>query len=212
VTPVQEFRRDLEMTEEPELPKIRQWLAMIDVAEASKRSLRLQRLIAISLMCAFVFTPAYGQSERGARVRIDKASGQLLVQGKPFLIWGGELGNSSAGTSQQADAILPEMVRLDLNTVLVPVAWEQVEPREGSFDFTILDHWIDVARQQNFHLVLLWFGSGKNAFSQYAPDWVKSDTKRFPRAMAANGTTLWKSSRHSERIAPNATAAPLPHF
>jgi hypothetical protein len=38
------------MTEEPELPKIRQWLAMINVAEAWKRSLRLQRWIAISLL------------------------------------------------------------------------------------------------------------------------------------------------------------------
>src|SRR5580700_5179595 len=163
---------------------------MINVAGASKRSLKLQRWIAISLIGAFAFTPAYGQSERGARVQIDKASGQLLVQGKPFLILGGELGNSSAGTSQQADAILPEMVRLHLNTVLVPVAWEQAEPHEGSFDFSILDHWIDVARQQNLHLVLLWFGSWKNAFSEYAPDWVKSDTKRFPRAMAADGTPL----------------------
>lgn len=150
----------------------------------------MQRLIAILLVCAFVLTAAYGQSQSGANIRIDNVSGQLLVQGKPFLILGGELGNSSAGTSAQADTILPEMARLHLNTVLMPVAWEQVEPREGSFDFSILDHWMDVARQQNLHLVLLWFGSWKNAFSEYAPDWVKSDTKRFPRAKAADGTAL----------------------
>jgi hypothetical protein len=150
----------------------------------------LQRLLVIPLICAFVFPPAYGQSESSGRVRIDKASGQLMVQGKPFLILGGELGNSSASTSAEADAILPEMVRLHVNTVLMPVAWEQVEPREGTFDFSILDHWIDVARQQNLHLVLLWFGSWKNAFSEYAPDWVKSDTKRFPRSMGGDGAPL----------------------
>jgi beta-galactosidase GanA len=155
-----------------------------------KRSLSLQRWIAILLVCTFVLTAAYAGSQSGANVRIDNVSGQLLVQGKPFLILGGELGNSSAGTSAQADTILPEMARLHLNTVLMPVAWEQVEPREGSFDFSILDHWIDVARQQNLHLVLLWFGSWKNAFSEYSPDWVKSDTKRFPRAKAADGTPL----------------------
>ena len=155
-----------------------------------KGGLSLQRLIAILLVCAFVLTAAYGQSQSGANVRIDNVSGQLLVQGKPFLILGGELGNSSAGTSAQADTILPKMARLHLNTVLMPIAWEQAEPREGSFDFSILDHWIDVARQQNLHLVLLWFGSWKNAFSEYAPDWVKSDTKRFPRAKAADGTPL----------------------
>jgi hypothetical protein len=123
-------------------------------------------------------------------VRLDRNSGQLLVQGKPFLILGGELGNSSAGTAAQADTILPAMARLHLNTVLVPVAWEQIEPTEGTYDFSILDHWIDVARQQNLHLALLWFGSWKNAFSEYAPAWVKLDTKRFPRALGADGASL----------------------
>lgn len=31
------------------------------------------------------------------------------------------------------------------------------------------------------HLVLLWFGSFKNALSTYVPAWVKKDVKRFPR-------------------------------
>ena len=122
--------------------------------------------------------------------RHENSIGQLIVQGKPFLIRGGELGNSSAGTAAQADAILPAMAGLRLNTVLMPVAWEQVEPREGTFDFSILDHWIDTAREQHLHLVLLWFGTWKNAFSEYAPGWVKSDTKRFPRAQAPHGVPL----------------------
>ncbi len=113
--------------------------------------------------------------------------GQILVNGKPYLILGGELGNSSAGTAAQADTILPRLARLHVNTILMPVAWEQLEPTEGTYDFTILDHWIDVARIQNVHLVLLWFGSWKNAFSNYAPAWVKEDTKRFPRAISADG-------------------------
>lgn len=115
---------------------------------------------------------------------------QLTVDGKPFLILGGELGNSSAGTAAQADTILPAMARLHLNTVLMPVAWEQVEPEEGRFDFQILDHWIDTARRHNLRLVLLWFGSWKNAFSEYAPAWVKADPRRFPRARDAAGAPL----------------------
>src|ERR1700722_13972468 len=92
--------------------------------------------------------------------RISKAGdgGQLIVDGKPYLILGGELGNSSAGTAAQADSILPRLTAMHVNTVLMPVAWEQTEPAEGTFNFDILDHWIDAARQQHLHLVLLWFG------------------------------------------------------
>jgi hypothetical protein len=117
-------------------------------------------------------------------------SGQLLVDGKPYLILGGELGNSSAGTAAQADSILPRVAQLHVNTVLMPVAWEQIEPAEGSFDFSILDHWIDVARREHLHLVLLWFGSWKNSVSSYAPLWVKRNTSRFPRAVSAEGEEL----------------------
>lgn len=145
----------------------------------------------ISILLGLVLIPVgSAQTADLPHVRMENGVGQLVVHGRPFLILGGELGNSAAGTAAQADSILPAMARLHVNTVLMPVAWEQVEPREGSFDFTILDHWIDVARGQNLHLVLLWFASWKNAFSEYAPDWVKSDLTRFPRAMSANGAPL----------------------
>jgi len=121
-------------------------------------------------------------------VAFDKAHGQLLVQGKPFLIRGGELSNSAAGTAEAADRVLPNLARLHLNTVLMPVAWEDIEPAEGHFDFALLDHWIAVAREQHLHVVLLWFGSWKNSTSGYAPAWVKRDTLRFPRALEANGS------------------------
>jgi beta-galactosidase GanA len=63
---------------------------------------------------------------------------------------------------------------------------DEIEPKEGSFDFSVLDHWIETARQHNLHMVLLWFGSWKNAVSSYAPSWVKSDVTRFPRAPAGD--------------------------
>lgn len=149
------------------------------------------------------------------RVTAEGGVGRLLVHGKPFLVRGGELGNSSAGTAAQADEILPRLKRMHLNTVLTPVAWEQVEPEEGRFDFSILDHWIDVAREQDLHLVLLWFGSWKNAFSEYAPAWVKADTKRFPREMGADGLPteiLSPLGAETERCDSQAFAALMRHL
>ncbi|HET8635265.1 MAG TPA: DUF5597 domain-containing protein [Acidobacteriaceae bacterium] len=140
-------------------------------------------------------------SQTPPSVRVENGASQLMVNGRPFLVLGGELGNSSAGTAAQADTILPRLAGLHFNTVLMPVAWNQIEPQEGRFDFSVLDHWIEVARQQHLHLVLLWFGSWKNAFSEYAPAWVLSDTKRFPREVSAEGQPLGILSPLGEQTA-----------
>ena len=103
------------------------------------------------------------------RIAKSAVGGQLIVNRKPYLILGGELGNSSTGTAAQTDSILPQIAKVHVNTVLMPVAWEQIEPVEGSFDFGILDHWTEVAREQRLHLVVLWFGSWKNGVSSHAP-------------------------------------------
>lgn len=63
-------------------------------------------------------------------VRIQNGASQLLLHGKPFLVLGGELGNSSAGTAAQADSILSRLAQLHVNTVLMPVVWDEIEPNE----------------------------------------------------------------------------------
>src|SRR5262245_45354797 len=112
---------------------------------------------------------------------------QLIVDGKPYLILGGELGNSAASTLESMEPIWPRLVKLNLNTVLVPAYWELIEPREGVFDFALIDGIIEGARRNNLRLVFLWFGSWKNSMSCYAPDWVKADQQRFPRAVGKDG-------------------------
>lgn len=138
-----------------------------------------------ALPLALVAVATLGQTPSLPRIA---PNGQLLVDDRPFLVLGGELSNSAAGTAAQADAILPRLAQMHLNTVLVPMAWEQTEPVEGRSDFSVLDVWIDAARQQHLHLALLWFGAWKNGFSNYAPAWVKADPRRFPRALAADGS------------------------
>ena len=78
---------------------------------------------------------------------------------------------------------------MNLNTLLTPVYWELLEPKEGIFDFTLVDSLITDARKNNIKLVFLWFGSWKNSMSCYAPAWVKTNQARFPRAKLKSGVS-----------------------
>lgn len=93
----------------------------------------------------------------------------------------GELHNSSLSSASYMSTIWPNMKATNINTLLGSITWEMIEPVEGTFDFSFLDDVILGARRSEMHLVLLWFGSFKNALSTYAPGWVKRDVKRFPR-------------------------------
>jgi beta-galactosidase GanA len=115
---------------------------------------------------------------------------QLVVDGRPFLMLGGELGNSTASSAASLDAVWPKLQPLHLNTVLSPVYWELIEPTEGKVDFSSIDRVINQARQHHLHVVLLWFGSWKNSMSSYAPAWVKRDVQRFPRVEVGGGRSL----------------------
>ena len=112
---------------------------------------------------------------------------QLIVGQKPFIILGGELGNSTFTSLGNMKTVWPKLKSLNLNTVLAPVYWELIEPKEGEFDFELLDRLIEEARRNDLKLVLLWFASWKNSMSSHVPSWVKLDQKRFPRVKDNNG-------------------------
>lgn len=105
----------------------------------------------------------------------------------------GELHNSSASSLEYMAAIWPRLKALHLNTVILPLYWELLEPAEGQFDLTMLDGLIEGARQHKMRLVFLWFGTWKNATSSYVPDWVKSDPDRFPRMQ-------WRPGKNANAI------------
>ncbi len=112
---------------------------------------------------------------------------RLVVDGKPFLILGAELLNSSSSSLDYMRPVWPKLAAIPLNTVLTPLSWELIEPEEGEFDFSLVDGLIQGARQNHLHIVFLWLASWKNGMSSYPPLWVKNDTRRFPRVVLKNG-------------------------
>lgn len=125
---------------------------------------------------------------------------QLIVDNCPYLILGGELGNSSASSPYDIDRIFPKLKRTGLNTVLVPAYWDLIEAEEGTFDFSLIDHAITQARANDLRIVFLWFGAWKNSMSCYAPLWFKQDYKKYPRVRTQTGKPLEIASPFSDNV------------
>jgi beta-galactosidase GanA len=123
---------------------------------------------------------------------------QLVVDGRPFLIRGAELNNSSASSLDYMKPLWPRLVATHLNTVLATVTWELIEPEEGRFDFKLVDRLISEAQANDLHLVLLWFASWKNGKSNYQPLWVKTNQARFPLVQSEQGKSLNTLTTFSE--------------
>ena len=120
----------------------------------------MKHIILIALLSFISWSSATAQK---SRLQQQGTATQLIVDGKPFLILGGELGNSSASCPEDIERIFPKLERMGLNTVLVPAYWDLTEPVEGQFDFSLTDKVIDQAQKNHLKVIFLWFGAWKNS-------------------------------------------------
>jgi beta-galactosidase GanA len=144
--------------------------------------LTLVPLFAVAIVCSGFAAEAPRFIEKNGRWA-------LLVEGQPYLMLGGQVHNSSSWPSE-LPAVWKSLAALHANTVEAPVYWEQVEPQPGKFDWQNVDQLVKGAREDNLHVVLLWFGTWKNGNMHYAPEWMKTDLKRFPRVIRADGEPI----------------------
>ena len=178
--------------------------------------MRTSLFFALACFAAWIAVPCFGQTASGIpHLRKQGSATQLIVDGKPFLAVTGEMGNNTATSLENMQAVWPRLVSGNLNSVLAGVSWAQVEPIEGKYEFAVVDSLIKEARKNNLKLVFLWFASWKNGTSSYPPVWVKQDYKRFPRIEVKGGrhiellSTFGDASRDADARAFRALMAHL---
>ena len=113
----------------------------------------------------------------------------LVVDGEPYLMLGVQANNSSAWPDYLGK-VWPAAETLHANTVELPIYWEQMEATQGKFDFSVVDLILKQAREHHQRLVLLWFGTWKNASSHYTPEWIKLDQAKYPLLRNRDGQTV----------------------
>jgi len=113
----------------------------------------------------------------------------LIVDGAPYLMLGAQANNSSDWPAALAK-VWPAIEYLHANTLEIPVYWEQMEPKQGQFDYTAVDRILAQAREHHVHLVLLWFGTWKNGSQHYMPEWMKLQPERYFHVTNKNGEAV----------------------
>jgi Domain of unknown function (DUF5597) len=152
--------------------------------------------LALALSSALLAMPAAGAPE-GDIPRFVHKDGRhaFLVDGAPYLMLGGQSGNSSAWPSE-LPGVWSAVERMHANTLEVPVYWEQFEPAPGKYDPSIVDLMIRQAREHHVRLVLLWFGTWKNGSSHYIPLWMKARQELYPKIVGKGGQSVDSPSPH----------------
>jgi hypothetical protein len=154
-----------------------------------RRFIMKQKLIRIGLALAFSISPALAQSKPIPQLVKNAGKFRLMVDGKPFVMLGGQVGNFSA-FPEIMERSWSRFKAMNLNTVEYPVYWNVIEPEEGKFDFRGFDQILRGVRSQGLRADVLWFGTWKNGAMDWTPDWVKSDPKRFPRVLDSGGKPI----------------------
>jgi beta-galactosidase GanA len=144
----------------------------------------------MALLPMLIAVPSRGQNERIPRLQRNAGQIQLMVDGSPFLMLGGQARNSSASNLDDVEAVYNALDAMHANTAEIPLSWNLLETAPGKFDFHLVDGAIEGARRHHLKLVFLWFGTTKNATFSYVPDWIKRDRTTYFRARDAQGEEM----------------------
>src|SRR4051812_23283572 len=100
----------------------------------------MRSLVLFSVLFLSIAGKAFCQPGISLMPKIIEKGGRhaLLVDGKPFLVLGGQAHNSSAWPGMMP-RVWKAVAAMHANTLEVPIYWEQIEAKQGVFDFSLID-------------------------------------------------------------------------
>ena len=161
-----------------------------DILSRDFHNMKLASAVRACLGASLVLT-LHAQIDERPIPRVVNRDGRfaLFVDDAPYLILGAQVHNSSTWPVT-LPKVWPAMEFLNVNTVEMPIYWEQLEPRQGQYDYSMIDTVLTQAREHRVRLVLLWFGTWKNGSQHYMPEWMKLDPVRYPHMVDRNGRAV----------------------
>jgi len=160
-----------------------------------------RRFAGLSLVLAAAASMALAQGKPIPQIVKEGAKYTFLVDGKPFLMLGGQVDNFSSWLpgppfrniepiQDEIAKVLPGFKSYNANTIEFPVHWGYIEPKEGEFDFAAFDQIVRDIRAHALRAIVLWFGTWKGGDDTFQPDWVRYNPARFPHALDEDGKAL----------------------
>ncbi len=144
----------------------------------------------------------------------------LFVEGRPFAVLAVEIpwwDVTTGDTYTVYDYLYPAAKGMGLNALKVPIKWSLVEPEQGVYDFSYVDHVKATAEKHGLKLVLNWFGHyasndgtiyGNLTGQLYAPAYIVEDEKNYPRAVDGDGVAHHNAASYEyDAIIQRETAA-----
>jgi hypothetical protein len=124
---------------------------------------------------------------RPAYIKKENDRIELIVGDEPFLIIGFQWSCDLSSYEEYVESYLPVAKQMGCNTAVIPLYWKDVEPVPGEYRMKDLGKRIKACQKHGLKMVVLWFGSYKNAQMWYVPEWVSRDSVTYPRAVKKNG-------------------------
>ena len=100
--------------------------------------------------------------------------------GDPYLLYGVHIRVDVLSDKTEIEEHFAKSAELGVRTVVVPVAWGNIEPQMGQYDFERVRMYYDLARKYALQIQLLWFGSNVCGTSS-APDYVNTNPALYPQ-------------------------------